>query len=151
MMDDAATLGEAREWLRARVKEGERCPCCTQFAKIYRRNINSGMARALITQWRYARYDYAHTAGLARWTHEAAQLVWWGLLESEGIKREDGGRTAWHRITPQGGLFVTNDIRVPKYAVVYDGRLMRLEGKNIGIMDALGKRFNYRELMDDAA
>ena len=45
------SLGDAREWLRERVEHGARCPCCTQFAKVYERKLNSRMARQLITFW----------------------------------------------------------------------------------------------------
>ena len=48
---DGETLGGARDWLRDRVEKGAKCPCCGQFAKVYRRTITSGMARALFMIW----------------------------------------------------------------------------------------------------
>jgi hypothetical protein len=142
-------LKEARDWLRARVYEGERCPCCTQFAKIYRRKINSGMARALIRQWQVCGQDYVRTTSLCPWTHEAGQLVWWGLIEDEGGRREDGGRSGWWRITDAGKRFVLHQDRVAKYAHIYDGRVLRLDpSETVSIVECLGAKFDYRELME---
>lgn len=142
-------LYEHKEWLREHLDDGARCPCCTQLAKVYRRRINSGMARALIHQYKTVGKDYAHTTKLcAQYTHEAAQLAWWGLISDEGGRREDGGRSGWWRITEAGLLFVQHAILVPKYARVYDGRLLSLDdSKTVSIIECLGARFDYRELM----
>lgn len=141
----------AKDWLRERVDEGVPCPCCTQFAKVYRRKINSGMARALITLYRTSLMDpsrHYHLTRLAPWTHEGGQLAWWGLITQDDPLREDGGQSGWWRITPGGVEFAQNRLLVPKYAEIYDGRLLRLNGdEQAGIMDALGRKFNYAELM----
>ncbi len=36
---------------------------------------------------------------------------------------------------------------VPRHALIYDGRLLRLEGELVGIRDCLGDKFDYDELM----
>ncbi|MEI7780343.1 MAG: hypothetical protein WCJ18_00285 [Planctomycetota bacterium] len=146
--DQHGSLAAAQVWLRAQLTEGAPCPCCTQFAKLYRRKINSAMARALIHQYRKVRCDYAQTTRLCPWTHEAAQLSWWGLLEEEPIRRDDGGRSSWWRVTESGVAFALNQLRVPKYAVVYDGRLQRMDkAEYVDIRGCLGTRFSYEELM----
>jgi hypothetical protein len=53
MLDDTITLGAARDWLRDRLDDGERCPCCTQLAKTYRRRIHATLAKALITMYQH--------------------------------------------------------------------------------------------------
>jgi hypothetical protein len=46
--------------------------------------------------------------------------------------------------------FVLGESTVPKYAYVYDGRLLKLDGgEYVTIRDALGTKFHYRDLMDD--
>jgi hypothetical protein len=145
------TLSEAKSWLRSRLDEGDKCPCCTQFAKVYERKINSGMARALIHQYRTVGQEVAHTASLCRFTHEAAQLAWWGLLEQDEERRADGGRSGWWRVTDLGRDFALNRVTVPKYARVYDGRLLSLvRSEEVSIVDAVGTKFNYHELMEGA-
>lgn len=149
LADGSATLEEAREWLRQRVGDGgAKCPCCTQFAKVYKRKVNSTMARTLITMYRHgARVTFAHGPSLPGDTHEVSQLVWWGLVEEERALREDGGRAGWWRLTPKGYAFLVGAITVPKYALIYDSRCLGLDGEQTSITEALGSRFNYSELM----
>lgn len=149
-LDEAIPLGDAKQWLRERVEDGAECPCCTQFAKVYRRKINSGMARALISQWCAAGQDLVHTKALwLPFSKEAAQLQWWGLIAQDETPRDDGGQSGWWRITDLGAGFVRRRVEVPKYAHVYDGRLLRLDtSQTVSITDCLGTRFNYEELMN---
>lgn len=141
-------LAEAQEKLRPLLDEGHKCPVCTQHAKIYRRKINSTMARTLITMFRNgAERSFVHTPSLPGDTHEASQLAWWGLAEEEKVRRPDGGRAGWWRLTEQGSAFVQGLVKVQKYAKIYDSRLLRLDGELVTIRDVLGSRFNYDELM----
>lgn len=148
----ATTLGEAKQWLRGNLMEGAPCPCCTQFAKVYRRRIHTTMARALIQLYRHGARgeDFIHAPSLPGDTHEISQAVWWGLIEEERVRREDGGRAGWWTLTKRGVDFVQDRARVPEYALVYDGSPIRTEGDLIGIRDALGKRFRYDDLMQGA-
>lgn len=147
-LGERSTLAEGKAWLRERLDDGAACPVCTQFAKVYRRKINSGMARALILLHRQGG-GFHHLSSLARFTHEGGQLLWWGLIEEEppGV-RDDGGRSSWYRITARGTAFVQNRLLVAKYALIYDGRLLGMDdSEQASIVDALGTRFNYQELM----
>lgn len=144
------TLEEAKAWLRERVDEGERCPCCTQMAKVYRRTIHSTMARTLVVAHHQHGLDWFHLATLTATTGrggEEGKLRYWGLIEEETGRRPDGGRSGWWRITPLGADFVLGRAKVQKYARIYDGRCLGLDGEEISIRDALGKKFNYDELM----
>ena len=156
-LDDAVTLGEARDWLRDRVDHGEHCPCCTQFAKVYRRALTSAPARVLIELHRRDQggaYLFLptildtmtgtpHQGGYGTLGHH------WGLLEPQPGEREDGSwRVGWWRLTDRGRAFVLGRRTVPKYARIYDGRCLGLDGPDWTIVQALGKRFDYRELMD---
>jgi len=155
-LTDSNTLGDAKEWLRERVQErGAKCPCCKQMAKIYRRKLNAGMAQTLIRMYKHVRFDesqcnmnaFMHVPSLPGDNHEASQLVWWGLIAEERREREDGGRAGWWRITYSGRLFVNGHVRVRKYAHVYDGVCLKLDGPEVNIRDCLGSKFNYDELM----
>lgn len=148
--DDQWTLGEAKDWLRAHLKGGAHCPCCTQYARVYHRRFNSGMARVLIAQWRTHGRSYAHTARLVPGLREGAKCAYWGLMESEVERREDGGRSGYWRITDLGQQFVLGEARIPAYANVYDDRVMSLDySETLTIIDALGQHFRYDELMED--
>lgn len=150
------TLAEARAELRELVDDGHACPCCTQFAKVYRRKIHATMARQLVYFYRRAGTDWfdlpqlsGEVTGTRAWGGDAAKLRYWALLVEADIERDDGGRAGWWRLTSDGVLFVCDELRVPKYARIYDGRCLGLIGEPIGIRDALGDRFDYRELMSE--
>lgn len=146
------TLDVAKQWLRKRADRGENCPCCGQRVQFYRRKINSGMARALIAMYRAAGTDWVHkpTAlkGLGAAARDESLLRYWGLMEEESAVRADGGRSGWWRVTPQGEAFLLDISRVPKYATIYDGRLLGMDATQmVNIRDALSDKFNYNELM----
>lgn len=146
------SLRAAKDWLRDQVFEGgAQCPCCGQYAKVYKRQINAGMARSLILMYRAGQeveggWVYVPRVAGSR-SREEGKLAYWGLVEESDEPREDGGRAGWWRVTGLGKAFVRDRHRVQKYALVYDGRVLGFEGPQIGILDALKTRFRYDELM----
>lgn len=153
------TLKEAKEWLRARVHEGARCPCCTQMAKVYKRKIYGKMAAALIKFYHATKpnFDFVHYnalgSGLVRSTvsGDFAKMVYWGLIEEKpnsDPKDEDKRTSGFWRITQDGVAFVTAGLLVPKYAFIFDSRLMKFDKTEmVSIQDCLGEKFSYEELM----
>lgn len=142
------SLRDAQDWLRDRVDDGAKCPCCTQYAKVYRRKINGAQARSLITIWRRYGTDWCHVPTvIPTGSREESKLAHWNLMEELGEAREDGGRSGWWRITDVGAAYVLGEVSVPKYARIYDGRCLGFDGELQSIIDALGVKFNYRELM----
>ena len=145
---DDMTLGEAREKLRKMAEEGTTCPLCTQNVKVWRRKIHASMAVLLIRMWRAAQGDWVYLPDLPQKSRDGAGLAYWGLIVEATEKREDGGRAGWWKITPPGVNWVLARATVPKYARVYDGRMLNLLGEPVTIQDALGTKFNYRDLME---
>lgn len=144
------TLAQAQAWLRKRIDDGERCPCCTQLAKVYRRRIHHTIARSLIDMYRLA------SPQMDGWVHvpteispacEVGKARYWGLIEESLTPRQDGGRAGWWRLTDTGERFIRNEQSIPMYARIYDGRCLGLEGDPVFIEDALGSKFNYADLM----
>lgn len=148
-LSDATPLGNARAWLRQRVDQGEKCPCCTQMAKVYRRKINAGMARSLITMYHVGGLTWVHLpTQIGARSREEGKLAYWGLIEERALKRGDGGRAGEWRVTTKGELFLRNRMAVPKYARVFDGRLLGLDSTEmVTITDVIGDSFSYDELM----
>lgn len=142
------TLEQAKAWLRDRIDEGERCPCCTQFAKVYKRKIHSTMARDLVSLWRrFGRDEWFHLADHVGHPGDFAKLRYWGMVVEEVERRPDGGRSGWWLISLIGERFVRGSIGVEKYAHIYDGRCLQMSGGLVWVRDALGDRFDYEELM----
>jgi hypothetical protein len=150
MNDLFLTLEAAKNDLKAQVSRGVRCPCCGQYAKVYRRKLNSGMVRSLITIYRRGGMDWVHVPTLlegVRCAREEGKLRNWNLLQESDEPRADGGKSGWWRVTGFGVDFVNDRARVPKYATFYDNALLKLDGPLVGIRDCLGSKFNYFELM----
>lgn len=152
------TLQQAQDWLEGELADGEQCPCCGQFAKLYRRKLNHQMAAVLIKMWRASTGtpywdgvwdgEYVNIPALLMHRHaDEAKLACWGLIEEAPEKRPDGGRSGWWKVTEKGARFARGFLWVPRYALIYDGLCKGLEGPLISVQDALGDRFSYQELM----
>lgn len=147
---DTMELGAAREMLREMVWEGAACPLCRQMVKAYKRSIHSGIAMAAIRLYQATTPgEYAHlpTVEAPQRGGEGGKLRYWGLAVEEIERREDGGRSGWWSLTPEGRAFVCGQHRVRRYAWIYDARLLRREGELVSIEDCLGDKFDYTELM----
>ncbi len=155
-----ASLGEGRLWLMSAREErdGAECPCCGQMAKIYSRSINGAMAHALMLVAFGTKHGQADDDG---WIHITtflngrtgrvgdgglAKLRYWGLVEGTSGGGDDDRRGYW-RITEKGLLFVLKRLKLPKYALVYDGTAFGYDGPDVGISECLGKKFDYEEIL----
>jgi hypothetical protein len=157
---NGTTVEEAKAWVQLNMRYGVTCPCCGQLAKVYRRSLHSTMALALIML-----YHHFKQHPRDRWVHvnaflvkvrrhssiaggDAVKLRFWELLEREKSERDDGSdRVGRYRITDLGEKFVEGGVAVPKYAYTYNQLLLRMSEQTITIQQALGKKFNYSELM----
>ncbi len=152
--DGSWTLKDARAWLREQRVDGVRCPCCTQFAKIYKRPINSQQTRALILLYRLRGREWAHITRVDKSLEgnggDISKLRYWGLVEEADETRPDGGRAGWWRITARGEQWLHGQLLVPKFAYIFDTRLLELDGPPTSVRTALGTKFNYEELMGPA-
>ena len=162
---DKATLAQAKDWLRARVRKGAPCPCCNQFAMVYERSITGAMAVALVPIERYFRTntDWLHAptyltanspVGVTIRGGDYAKLVHWGLLEEKPEVRDDGcPRAGFYKITPAGVEFALGRSRVPRHVAIYNQQPVasRKPFETVSIHDVLSKvkfkNFNYEELM----
>jgi hypothetical protein len=131
--------------------QGLTCPCCSQFAKLYRRKLNSGMARALLMlrgQGRHYTDGWVDVTGLGRAMQqllhhlEYTKLRFWKLIE----KHPQAKQSVW-RLTDLGHTFAENRVRVSRCVYVYDNEVRGLDGGTTSVREALGDHFDYDELM----
>jgi hypothetical protein len=128
---------------------------CDKFVKVYRRKFNSRMARILVDTFRlfeahpgkyldigtYLAKEKDYIAG------EHGKLVTWGLLERKPEEPKNHSRSnGLYRMTPAGFEFVYNRSSVPSHLIEYRSEPLDWDGK-INIVEALGKGFDYPELM----
>lgn len=148
---DEMPLGEARAILRELAQvDGEKCPCCTQFTRVYRRQIHAGMAHLLIRLYHLTTPgEFIYLPDVPQKSRDGTGLHYWDLIAEETALREDGGRSGWWVVSPLGREFVERRITVPRYARIFDGRrLGYIYDEYVGIVDCLGKKFDYTELMN---
>ena len=146
------TLAEARKDFRERIKgDGTRCPCCRRWGKINPYQVNSTQIRGMI--WMLKRFrrnewvEIAKAPKLILRSKSLATLHHWELLESKPNVDPDKKGSGFWRLTPKGRDFVRNKTTVPKYAFVFDNKLIKFSRQHTDVIAALGKKFSYQELM----
>jgi hypothetical protein len=154
------TMAEGKAFLKENYAKGIECPCCKQFVKLYKRNLNSAMAWTLIEiynetkrmeddgaipaiAWIHVK-EYLRVNGLHN-GHDWTLLQWWDLLEE---RKTDSGlpNSGRWRITEKGVLFVRMQLTVPKYISFYNSKAYGKSIEMVNIKQALGTKFNYEEL-----
>lgn len=133
---------------------GHACPLCDQHVREYGRTIEWSMAESLIKLYHlsneHPEREYFHVRedlDLSVSTSGISKLKYWGLVEemiNESTAKKNAG---YWKITKAGREFARNEIKLPKYAVIYNGVVSKLTGDYVSIIQALGKMFNYEELM----
>jgi len=80
-------------------------------------------------------------------SHDWTLLKYWGLLEPCDGKMMDGSSNGFYYITKDGIDFVNSRAFLNKYVILFNKKFLGFDGDIINIEDALGDKFNYRELM----
>jgi len=153
------TLEEARA-LVEQVKEGKLeafdCPCCEQRCELYPRVLYTRMARFMIQlvkvwerteDWVNVRHNPIFRATTVNGDY--GYLPFWGLAvqkpnDSDPTKNKSG----FWKPTPLGVKFVYNMVSVSRCAYIYNNEVQFWDDRKVFITDALGKKFNYQELME---
>ncbi len=154
-------LEEAKKIFEEQLPRGVHCLCCGRFDKVYPRKITSSMAWTLLLIYDY----YKKEGNLRKWlkveSHlkslpnvptslrgDFSKLRYWKLIrqkegEIEGIK------TGLYKITEKGINFCERKIRVSKIVNLHNGAPESFSEEQISIIEALGDRFSYKELMGE--
>jgi len=146
------TLEDAKNEVYRHLKEGSFCPCCDQFAKVYRRKLtgtqSAGLTRLVKLYVNYPTYYHVSELKISGNGGEFAQLRRWGLIVQQ-INKDTGKRTSgmW-KPTPKGMVFSVNATRVPVSCDTYNNETLAFSDEDTNIIQTLGERFNYAELME---
>jgi hypothetical protein len=151
--EDGITLVQAKAELTAGLEEGIACPCCGQFAKLYERRINSGLAACLV--WLVREYldskDWIDVPRKApRFVlrnREMGRLRHWGLVVQQ--KNEDKAKktSGMWKPTTIGVKFVCRELTVPKKVRLFNNQFQGFSDEEVGILECLGDKFDYNKLM----
>ena len=140
-----------RRWFYKTLNNGSgtHCPVCDRYAKIQARPINKTMAQAVAwmvrngapSQW--IKMSDSPFSG----TNQHPTLKHWGLLEQ---KMNDSNPKKKHvgywRVTQKGRDFVSGKLAVPEKAVIYNDKLIEMQGPTKYIHEVI-KGFDYSEIM----
>ena len=147
---DFETLEEAKQYLRDNWIEGAECPCCKQKVKLWSKPlIGTAVADLIRLNKLWQKNGVAvHISEFTKQRSNFYTLVYWGFIvkgdvEIDGKKRSSG----YWLPTIKGGKFIDNEVTVQSYADTYNNKVIRFTGKQIGVKEALGKKFDYEELM----
>ena len=148
------TLEEAQEEVQeilASEKLGI-CPCCAQNVWKYRSRIYAPMAVALCDLVRIFKSTnyWVHVKELRGYNGggDFAKLVRWGLIFQKA-NEDSGKRSSGCWMPTQKGIdFVERKITVVKYLLCFNNTVLGEAGKQVSIIDALGRKFNYSELFE---
>ena len=146
---------EGKRWVMENLEDGVICPCCNQFAKIYKRKLNSGMAITLIRIYNGVGVDWIHVKDFLRSnkfsnSHDWTLLRYWGILQAKYAEQCDQKNNGYWRITQKGIDFIEKRVTVLSHVRLYDSNLLNLTGEQVTISDCLGSKFSYNELMGEA-
>lgn len=147
---------EVIAWVKTNSKTGCICPCCNRLVKIYKRKLNRGMALELIDLYSLSCNNletifFHHTQFAKVSGGELSKLLHWGLVCEKPNTVDDKKTSGFWGITQKGILFVENKISVEKYIYLLDAELISYSIENTNIIDSLGSKFNYQELMNSYA
>lgn len=165
-----SALDDARAQTLAAARDGGCvCPCCGRFVKVYRRRLHAEMARFMIRLYRLDRFGPGDYLGVAGWhstrevlgdrggnkaSTDATYLTHWGLIERSDGENAAGAPAGMLRLTPHGVAFVERRATASSHVALLNNELLprpsRSPEREIGIEEALGRRFSYDDLMGRA-
>lgn len=141
------TVEEAKQFVHENRDDGVVCPCCEQYAKTYKRNINAEMTRFLahlVTLYEETQ-DWVHLEQLkddmVYWGTNGTLLLHWDFIEAESRK---SGR--W-KPTTAGILFAKGITDAPKYVVLYNNEVLRFSDERVKFADCQKAKFSLPEVM----
>ncbi len=146
--ENTITLAGAKAAFIAQVKDGAICPCCGRHAAINRISINGSMVHFLewILQYNGWIPVQNHAPAWVLRSNSHAKMLYWGLLDR--LPTEDGkGNSGVYRITAKGRLFLSGQISVKKYMLVYNNisLIPNGVGENVTVFQCRGKKFKKEE------
>lgn len=147
------TIEEGRTYLNNNYEQGVSCPCCDGYVKEYRRSLYYKMALPLIRLYRQTNQDPRQPVHVSLFNPSSgggdfAKVAYWELAyEQPKLDNRDKKTSGMWFITQRGIDFVANRLTVQKYAHIVMGKVLKFSGPNFTIVEALGKRFSYSELM----
>ena len=126
---------------------------CGGRSKLYRRKLNSGMAATLCWLVANGNGEWVHTSKMPRWAvvgREFGKLFFWGMMEMQEEDGDEKRSSGIYRVTEAGRAFAMEETDAPSHAFIRSPRsqFLTLDTRSsVTILEALGQKFHYAELM----
>lgn len=150
------SVAGARDYISANLDEGVRCPCCDRWIKRYKRRLNSNMAMFLIDLVKVARskkQEWTSYREVKFRGRDYPYLIHWNLMEtlrqpgSISLGEPDTKNSGIYKPTELGLAFVHRLVKVPSHIYLVCNEVEGFSDAQVDIVQALGRRFDYAELM----
>lgn len=144
------TVEEAQAYINENREEGVECPCCGHKSKVWEKPLIGTAVADLIRLVRFWEKNGvpAHISEFTTQRSNFYTLSYWGLIMKGEVEVDNKKRSSGYWVpTIKGGDFVEGKITIPSIAATYNNKLVEFRGRQIGVKEALGKKFNYEELM----
>jgi len=151
MMKIALKIIKKELFERLHLESETTCPCCGDFMKIYKRKLNSTVARALIRLYylggdekyvSFNEFQIGKGGGFAMAKH-------FGLLvQKEKDPKIDKRASGYWKLSDKGIAFVRGETNIKKYVFIFRDKSQGYSNEEIDINGCLGEKFSYRELMN---
>lgn len=147
------TVERTKKYLEDNRKDGVECPACGVFYREYKWTFYSTAARGLILLNRLGgAEDYVFTGDLKqkygfKGQGDCSRWRFFGLATEDRDRKSNTGRAGYWKLTPLGVDFINGRATIPKKVYVVHSKPTRSEGPHVTVQQALGKRFDYDELM----
>ena len=127
----------------------EKCEHCGHVKKTWKKSIISTAVAALVRLVMVYGGKPVHLDkfNVVQKDRNVSQLVFWGLVVP-AINDDTGKRASGMWSPTQAGInFVNRKTVIQKYIITIENEFVGFDGEWIGVREALGKRFDYSELM----
>lgn len=148
---DFETLDEAKAFIRENWKDGCVCPCCGRWLKLYDIKMPGAGAADLIKLYKLSKgfpnhYEHVDVFSNTK-SRSFPKLAYWKLCKSMPNDDPEKRTSGMWALTQKGVDFVEGKITVPERTFYYKKKGRGLHGKQVHIIDVLGNKFSYSELM----
>lgn len=117
------------------------CPCCERKTSVHKRSISRPQVIGLASFYtefgkEWGTFSAARSLRGTNRDDEESKLRFWKLIE-----RDPNGSTAkgpW-RITSTGEAWLRQEIKIPKYAFVYNNAVLGYDGQELGWEEIISK------------
>lgn len=155
------TIEEAKKKLRKNMLEGDICPVCNQFVKVYKRSINGSSLLAMTIIYNAIGKKPVHATNflnecnvpaVIKNTGDFAKLRFWGLIKEVSNKENNKSSSSgcWE-ITKFGEQFLLGNVNIPRYKFFYNNNIVKIpfEQPELPYKELVTKKFDYKELMNN--